>query len=297
MAKFIIQTHGRLHEWVADGQGYFSDEGLDYEFRKVLPAHWSADCSTDDAPTQDKNGAFESMEEGRPVSISSACHWTTSLAASAGHGQLWPGAYAVTPAGIFVAPGSRISRPQDLADVEVVVGYHSGSHYSTVQCLEQFLEPARIRLRFVGVLHDWLDLLLDRKVDAATCFGSTFYLLQQLGFRKVVDCSYMKANLVSPGADLADVKEYFRALQRAQAEIDLWPERYTHYHLKELPAKYHAIADTRRFGPGDRVVFEPYSEEIFDTTRAWILDRDFFPEGQASDFATAYRDAVVDVTD
>ena len=172
------------------------------------------------------------------------------------------------------------------------MGYHSGSHYSTVQCLERYLEPARIKLRFIGVLHDRLDLLLDRKVDAATCFGSTFYLLQQLGFRKVIDCSYMKANLVSPGADLADVEKYFRALQRAQAEIDLRPERYTHYHLEELPPKYHALADTRSFGPGDRIVFEPYSEEIFQTTRAWILGRDFFPEGQYKNFAGEYRDAV-----
>jgi hypothetical protein len=33
MAKFIIQPHGRLQEWIADGNGYFRDEGLDYEFR------------------------------------------------------------------------------------------------------------------------------------------------------------------------------------------------------------------------------------------------------------------------
>ena len=32
MAKFRIQTHGRLQEWVAEEKGYFTDEGLDYEF-------------------------------------------------------------------------------------------------------------------------------------------------------------------------------------------------------------------------------------------------------------------------
>ena len=69
---FIIQTHGRLHEWVADEKGYFTDEGLDYEFRTLMPARWSCEKTTDEAPEEVKSGAFESMEAGRPVSISSA---------------------------------------------------------------------------------------------------------------------------------------------------------------------------------------------------------------------------------
>ena len=32
MAIFRIQTHGRLQEWVAEEKGYFTDEGLEYEF-------------------------------------------------------------------------------------------------------------------------------------------------------------------------------------------------------------------------------------------------------------------------
>ena len=31
MAKFIIQPHGRLNDWVAHEKGYFREEGLDYE--------------------------------------------------------------------------------------------------------------------------------------------------------------------------------------------------------------------------------------------------------------------------
>ena len=36
MATFIIHTHGRLQEWIADERGYFRDEGLDYEFKHGL---------------------------------------------------------------------------------------------------------------------------------------------------------------------------------------------------------------------------------------------------------------------
>ena len=33
MAKFLIEPHFRLHEWVARENGYFDDEGLDYAFK------------------------------------------------------------------------------------------------------------------------------------------------------------------------------------------------------------------------------------------------------------------------
>jgi hypothetical protein len=33
-------------------------------------------------------------------------------------------------------------------------------------------------------------------------------------------------------------------------------------------------------GPGERIVFEPYSREIFDQSRSWIAERDIFPGGE-----------------
>jgi ABC-type nitrate/sulfonate/bicarbonate transport system substrate-binding protein len=39
MAKFTIQPHGRLQEWIAHEKGYFRDEGLDYEFLPGPSAH------------------------------------------------------------------------------------------------------------------------------------------------------------------------------------------------------------------------------------------------------------------
>ena len=38
MAKFIIEPHFRLQEWVAEEKGYFKAEGLDYEFRELVQA-------------------------------------------------------------------------------------------------------------------------------------------------------------------------------------------------------------------------------------------------------------------
>jgi hypothetical protein len=36
MVKFLVEPHFRLQEWVAEEKGYFSAEGLDYEFRELI---------------------------------------------------------------------------------------------------------------------------------------------------------------------------------------------------------------------------------------------------------------------
>ena len=56
------------------------------------------------------------------------------------------------------------------------------------------------------------------------------------------------------------MNKFFRALRRAQRDIDLRPDLYTHYYKKEFPLRYHATMDTRRWGPGERLVFEPYTQ-------------------------------------
>ena len=63
-------------------------------------------------------------------------------------------------------------------------------------------------------------------------------------------------------------------------DIDMEPEPYKHYFLRELPARYHPMVDIRRFGPGERIVFEPYPEAAFERTRRWIESWDLFPPEQ-----------------
>ena len=281
MSKFRIQSHGRLQEWVAEEKGYFKDEGLDYEFLVKPIATWSNDNrSTELAPAELRQGAYESYEAGRGCHVSAACHWTVGMAASAGHGRMWAHAYSVTPAGIYVPPESFIKKPADLANVEVTVGYHSGSHFSTVQGLEQFLEPDQIKLHFGGLLLDRLALLLDRKTQAGSLFGAPVYVAEQQGFRKIVDTTFMVGFLVTGANEEENIGRYFKALRRAQLDIDLEPERYKHYFLNELPERYHPMVDIRAFGTGERIVFESYTQEMFERTHRWIDSWKLFPEEQ-----------------
>ena len=289
MAKFVIHSHGRLQEWVAEEKGYFRDEGLDYEFVVKPMAVWST--TSDSAPSEVRHGAYEAYEGGKSCNVGAACHWAVNMASSAGHGRMWVDAYSICPAGIYTPPESSIRRPDDLANVEVAVGYHSGSHFSTLQALQRFLVPGQITLRFGGMPLDRLALLVDRKIDAAHMFGAPLYVVEQLGFRKVVDASFMMGCLVTGEPDAADVERYFRALRRAQRDIDVEPEIYTHYFLRELPERYHSMVDARAFGPGERLVFEPYTEELFERTHKWMVDSRIFPEAQAG--GARYRDAVL----
>jgi hypothetical protein len=292
MAKFRIQSHGRLQEWVAEERGYFKQESLDYEFLVKPIITWAANVDTvESTPADIQRGAFESIEDGRGCNLSSACHWTVNMAASAGHGKMWGHAYSVSPSGIFVDPESPIQKPEELANVPVTVGYHSGSHFSTLQGLERFLKREEIKLNFGGLLLDRLALLVDRQVPAVSLFGAPFYVAEQLGFRKIVDTTFMIGHLVTQQADLQDVEHYFNALRRAQHDIDFEPEAYKHYFLRELPERYHSQVDVRRFGPGERIIFEPYPRAAFERTRRWVESWSLFPPEQKG--SAGYDVAVV----
>jgi hypothetical protein len=275
MGKFVIEPHFRLHEWVAEEKGYFKSEGLDYDFLELVQ-------STDGQhhATPDKIGAYHVIEQGRKSNVSCACHWTVNVSAAQGHAKLYADVYSVSPAGVFVPEDSPVRKPEDLAGVPISVGFRSGSHYSTVQALEQFLPPDKIDLSFKdGLLFRRMELLIDGQVPAAALFSGPYYLAEQLGFRKVIDSTFMIATMIHGDPDPEDVRKYFRALRLAQRDIDLRPELYTHYYKNEFPTRFHAMMDTRRWGPGERLVFEPYTRDVFNAARSWIADHGMFADG------------------
>lgn len=291
---FRIQPHSRLQEWVAEEKGYFRDTGLAYEFVSSFAASGlstSAVRRADDAPVEVRRGAFEDMAAGRACDVSSACHWAVNAAASSNSGRMWGHAYSMCMSGIMVPPESQVHSPDDLAATAVGVGFHSGSHYSAIQALEPFLERDRINLKFVGTPNDRVRLMLDRKLPAANVFGAQYYLLEQEGFRKIVDTTFMMGFLISGDADTEDLEKYFSALRSAQRDIDLEAEKYKHYWLREMPEDLRAIADPRRFGPGERVVFEPYTREMFEQTHRWMVQWDLFSAEQAEN--ARYEEAVL----
>ncbi|MGH7048769.1 MAG: hypothetical protein ACREE2_20585, partial [Stellaceae bacterium] len=140
------------------------------------------------------------------------------------------------------------------------------------------------------------DNLLDGTSPASTLFSGPYYLAEQLGYRKVIDTTFMIASMITGNPDPEDLKKFYRALKRAQRDIDLRPDLYTHYYRNEFPERYHAVMDTRRWGPGERIVFEPYTEEAFARSRSWIAEREIFEGGLPAMGSDNYRDVVLRVT-
>jgi NitT/TauT family transport system substrate-binding protein len=287
---FRIQPHVRLQEWVAEELGLFHAEGLEYEFEPQGLAGASVQPS-DAAPIEVRRGALQDMEEGRSCDVSGACHWAVNAAASTSHGRMWGRAYSVCVSGIFVAPDSRYVRPEDLAGVKVGVGHQSGSHYSAIQGLEPFLAREDIALDFVGLPFDRVRLMKSGRIEAANVFGAQYYLLEQAGFRKLADTTFIMGFLVREESDQEDLERYFRALRAAQREIDLDADRFKRFWSREIPEDLQDGVDVRRFGPGERIVFEPYTREMFEQTHRWMAGWQLFDSATAS--RPSYEQAVI----
>ena len=278
---FIINPHGRLQEWIAEEHGYFAESGLsDYrlESHSLLTKNTPQYAGVTSDSLDIRQGAYQTYESGREASISCACHWTVNMAAAANHGKLWGECYSISPCAIVVPVDSPVARPEDLAGVNIHVGYQSGSHYTTIQALEPFIDSNQIKLVFGGNPAERVDQLLNGSAPAATVFGPQLYTVEQLGFRKILDATFMVTANVPENVELAEVSKYYEALRRAQTDLDHMHQRYTHMYLNELPERHARLVDVRRFGPGERLVFEPYTETVYNQTRTWVLDREIFPD-------------------
>ena len=120
---------------------------------------------------------------------------------------------------------------------------------------------------------------MDEQAAAVNVWGAPAYLLEQLGYRKVVDTTFVMGFLLSVEAEPDDVERYFRALLRAQQEIDIDLPRYTRHWAREMPPDLGALVDVRRFGPGERIVPQPYTREMFERTQGWMRQWDLLDVG------------------
>jgi NitT/TauT family transport system substrate-binding protein len=100
----------------------------------------------------------------------------------------------------------------------------------------------------------------------------------------------MMAFMFPPDANEKNVERYMRSLIRAQTDIDFEPECYKHYFINEIPERFRDKVDVRRFGVGERVVPQPYTQAIFDKTQSWLRERELFDS--ASDAGVAGQQGV-----
>ena len=84
-----------------------------------------------------------------------------------------------------------------------------------------------------------MERLIEGSAPAVNLFSGPYYFAEQLGFRKVIDTTFMIGTMIHGDPDREDLRKFFRALRRAQRDIDLRPELYTHYYKNEFPDRFH----------------------------------------------------------
>jgi len=129
---------------------------------------------------------------------------------------------------------------------------------------------------------------VDGDLPATSLWGLTYLVGEQLGLRKIADCTFMITFMFPAGVALDDVEKYMRGMRKAQMELDLRPEKYKHYYADMIPERYRSKVDVRNFAPGERIVFLPYTEQAFKDTQDWIHERGIFDHApERVDYLTA----------
>jgi ABC-type nitrate/sulfonate/bicarbonate transport system substrate-binding protein len=277
MRKVRVAPKGMgIHEFVAQEEGFFADEGIEVEF------DWKTFRGTQSSwkqyqyleRPQDKPYT-ENRDQGL---IQCACVWGSISNASAGMGRFVPDAYGVSPWSIFVRPDSELRRPEDLKDVPISVGLRAGSHFNVPYRLEKHLRLDNIKTVNTGGFGARLKALLEREVEAASLLPPQIDMARQLGLRPIIEDEFHTLWWVPESADKDDVRAYLRGLERAEKVLDSDLDRYLHLWKIAIPAEFERLHpwDLSRFSRGERFVYRPMPraefDEVLQQVERWGLD-------------------------
>ena len=254
----VVPHFSRLQEWIALDEGFFQQEGLEPE---MLPdvMHAVSSHHGDMYGQRPQDLPFVQRQEV----VNSACQWGTACNAGAGMGKLVPDLYTVGRFAIFTRPGSKIQRLADLRDIPVGIGEMAGSHFTTLSVLEQVLPKEYIRTVHTGGPGQRLLALLRGDIEVATLLDPEIPIAEAKGLRILARGEFLITFWVGPNIDQSILNAYFRALKRADGALSEHPEHYLHLWERNVPPGLKGDYDYSTFGLGEKFVFEPYTEEMF----------------------------------
>ena len=121
-------------------------------------------------------------------------------------------------------------------------------------------------------------------------FGAQYYIVEQLGFRKIVDTTFMMGFLLARRRTWRTPNTISRrCVTRSRRSIC----------NRRLQAFLRARAAVGPAGPGgraavwtgERIVFEPYTRDLYERTQKWMQVWDLFSPEQAQE--ATYETAVL----
>lgn len=268
----VVPHFMRLHEWIALERGFYAKEGLE----PIILDDNMHDISGHGPADYFERPQDRPYRSGENV-CSTACHWAVPLNAAAGMGKVVTDLYGVSRFGIFVRRASRIIRLTELAGVDVGIGLMAGSHFAFLETMEKVLPREQIKPKDIGGPGARLKALMDGTIDAANLLDPEIGMAEQKGLRKIASGEFKTLFWVSPGFEADVLAAYFRVLRRAQDALRSSPLRYTpHWEANIPPLIRESGYDYGKFGLGEMLVFEPYTQEEYDQTlalaRRWGLD-------------------------
>ena len=254
----VVPHFSRLQEWIALDEGFFQEEGLEPEMLQEV-MHAVSSHAGDPYGQRPQDVPFVRQMEV----VNSACQWGTACNAGAGMGRFVPDLYTVGRYALFTRPGSRVQRLADLRDIPVGIGEMAGSHFTTLQVLEQVLPKAHIRTVHAGGPGQRLLALLRGEIEAAMLLDPEIAIAEAKGLRELARGEFLITFWVAPTVTQDVLQAYFRALKRADEALARDPERYLPLWERNVPPGLSGEYDYTTFGLGEKFVFEPYTEEMF----------------------------------
>jgi NitT/TauT family transport system substrate-binding protein len=283
MSKLLVQRHARLQDAVAEHLGTFRKHGLDLELVEHRGRGHSGAIPNGyeklfrDETTEMASAYRDFVLSGATSNVTATSNWAVSAAVASGYGRLWPHAYSIMPAGIYVGPQSRISTVQELVDREIVVGRHSGSHFAALFFLRRLAPETRTRPKFIDGKENRLNHMLGDPTSVGSMYGTDAYVLEAKGYRKLVDTSFIVTFMIAGEPAEESVKKYFAALRDAQLAIDEDPEQYKSFLARDLPKTLRSSIETHSFGIGERMIFEDFTEDMRRRSLQWVLSQKMLP--------------------
>jgi len=275
----VVPHYMRLHEWIAIEEDFFAAEGLEPKMQQEQMI--SALLNTN---ANDGRGEQRDYSEGQ-VCTSSACEWGVIRNAGAGKGKVLKELYSVAPYGIYVRPDSNIYSLTDLRDRPVGAMLRSGTHFTALKALEACMPRENVKVTGTGGAGHRIQMLLEGKIDAATLLDPERPIAEQMGLRKLAMGEFRVLFYVAADMPRDVVQAFIRVLKRADRALRATPAKYLPLWDRNMRPDQRGKYDYTKFGRGELLFFEPYSQELFDEGMAyakkWGLAEDVFNERYA----------------
>jgi hypothetical protein len=190
-------------------------------------------------------------------------------------GRIVPDLYSVGRYAIFARPGSEIERLYELRDVPVGIGEMAGSHFTTLKTLGEVLPKEHIKVVHTGGPGQRLLALLDEEVEVANLLDPEIPIAEAKGLHKLAQGEFIVTFWVSPAISQGTLGKFFGALKRAEEALEQNTGKYLRLWERNVPPALEGDYDYTNFGRGEKLVFEPYSQEMFEDAmqfaEAWGL--------------------------